>query len=389
MKVPLLDLSAQLQPLREEILAALTEVMDSTRYILGPKVEQLEESVARYSGTNFGVGVSSGSDALLASLMALGAGPGHRVITTPFSFFATAGAVTRLGARPVFVDIDPATCNLSPARLAEFLESEKNRDDIVAAIPVHLYGQAADMDPINELCHKHDIAVIEDAAQAIGAEYPSSSGPKRAGAMGDMGCFSFFPSKNLGGVGDGGMVVTGDETLAEKLKVLRNHGAKPKYYHRFIGGNFRLDPIQAAVLQVKLPHLEDWSRARRRNADRYDDLLRSAGLPDKGLVAPPSRAWDGKGLEQPHIFNQYVIRVGGGKRDALRAHLAKCDIGAEVYYPVSFHEQDCFRYLGYRKGDFPEAEAASEQVLALPIYPELTTEMQQYVVERIVEFFGS
>jgi dTDP-4-amino-4,6-dideoxygalactose transaminase len=387
MKVPLLDLKAQLAPLREALIGAVTEVVDSTRYILGPKVEELEAKIAAYSGCAWGVGVSSGTDALLLSLMVIGAAPGHRIITTPFSFFATAGVIARQGAIPVLVDIDPTSYNISPVKLAEFLSQNKKGDGLLAVIPVHLYGQMADMDPIMEMSLEHGLVVIEDAAQAIGAEYPSRRGIMRAGAMGHMGCFSFFPSKNLGGMGDSGMVVTRDAVLGEKLRLFRTHGANPKYYHRYVGGNFRMDPLQAAVLLVKLERLEAWHRARRNNADLYDALFEASGLTREGLISCPVRVWADKGLHNPHIFNQYVIRVKEGRRDALKEHLTRAEIGTEIYYPVPFHLQECFRHLGYRRGDFPEAEAAAAECLALPIYPELTLEMQEYVVEKTVEFF--
>jgi len=387
MKVPLLDLKPQLKPLRDEILAAVTEVIDSTRYIGGPKLEELESAVASYCDAGYGIGVSSGTDALLVSLMALDLKPGDRVITTPFSFFATAGAIVRLGARPVFIDIDPVTYNVSPDLLSDFLAREKNSNDFRAVIPVHLFGQMADMDPIVEACRERGIAIIEDAAQAIGAQYPSREGTKRAGVMGDAGCFSFFPSKNLGAAGDGGMVVATDQRLAERIKLLRNHGAKPKYYHSLIGGNFRLDPIQAAILLVKFPYLDEWSRERRKNADLYDKLFAESGLIRQNLIGAPERVWARPGLDYPHIFNQYVIRVREGRRDALRERLQSAGVGVEVYYPVPFHEQPCFKDLGYRYGDFPAAELAAREALALPIYPELTSEMQEFVVERITEFF--
>lgn len=387
MKVPLLDLKAQLKPIRGDILAAITEVIDSTRYIGGPKVERLESVIAEYSNVACGVGVSSGSDALLISLMAMDITAGTRVITTPFSFFATAGAIVRLGARPVFIDIEPVSYNMSPDLLRELLEREKHSDDIKAVMPVHLYGQMADMDPIVELCEDRGIFVIEDAAQAIGAQYPSRRGVKRAGSMGTAGCFSFFPSKNLGGAGDGGMVITNDHELAEKLKILRNHGAKPKYFHNLIGGNFRLDPIQAAVLLVKFLHLDKWSEARRENAAYYDSLFAESGLIEQGHVATPQIVWDDGTIENPHIFNQYVVRVREGKRDELRQWLASADVGVEVYYPVPFHEQRCFQNLGYRTGDFPESENAAREALALPIYPELTRKMQDYIIDRAVAFY--
>jgi dTDP-4-amino-4,6-dideoxygalactose transaminase len=387
MKVPLLDLKAQLGPLRSSIFEAITEVVDSTQYILGSKVAELESKIAAYSGCDMGVGVSSGTDALLLSLMVLGAGAAHRIITTPFSFFATAGVIARVGALPVLVDIDPETYNLSPLKLEEFLSQDKTDSRLLAAIPVHLYGQMADMDPIIELCRERGIAVIEDAAQAVGAEYLSKNGAVRAGAIGEMGCFSFFPSKNLGGMGDSGMVVTRDRSLGEKLRLYRTHGAQPKYYHRYVGGNFRMDPLQAAILLVKLEVLESWHRARRNNAELYDVLFESTGLTREHKVVCPARAWQDKGLKNPHIFNQYVIRIKEGRRDALKEHLGRAEVSTEIYYPVPFHLQECFRHLGYRRGDFPEAEAAAQEVLALPIYPELTYEMQEYVVHKILEFF--
>jgi dTDP-4-amino-4,6-dideoxygalactose transaminase len=389
MKVPLLDLKAQLDSLRASILEAITEVVDSTQYILGPKVAALEDKIAAYSGCDIGVGVSSGTDALLLSLMVLGVGAGHRIISTPFSFFATAGVIARLGALPALVDIDPASYNLSPLKLDEFLSQNKTDSQLLAVIPVHLYGQMADMDPIIEMCRERGMAVIEDAAQAIGAEYPSKNGVMRAGAMGEVGCFSFFPSKNLGGMGDSGMVVTRDQAIGEKLRLFRTHGAQPKYYHRYVGGNFRMDPLQAAVLLVKMERLEARHRARRNNANLYDALFEAAGLIKEEKMVCPARAWAGQDLKNPHIFNQYVIRVKEGRRDALKEHLARAEVGTEIYYPVPFHLQECFRHLGYRRGDFPEAEAAAQEVLALPIYPELTFDMQEYVVQKILGFFRS
>ena len=383
MEVPLLDLKVQLKPLRREVLDAVTEVVDSGRYILGPKVEAFERQVAAYVGSDHAVGVSSGTDALLISFMALDVGPGDRVVTTPFSFFATAGAIARLGAVPVFADIDPLSFNLSPTALEEFTRDPK----VKAVVPVHLYGQCADMDPILEIANQQQWAVVEDAAQALGAEYPSQNGVRKAGSMGTFGAFSFFPSKNLGGMGDAGMVTTNDEGLNRKLRLLRNHGAEPKYYHEFIGGNFRLDPIQAAVLSVKLPYLDRWHQARRTNAERYDRLFSDSKPTGKGRVITPVSVHADPEGSLDHIYNQYVVRVPGGLRDPLRNFLSEAGIGTEVYYPVPFHLQKCFRHLGYEEGRFPETEKAAREVLALPIYPELTPEMQEYVVDRIVAFF--
>jgi dTDP-4-amino-4,6-dideoxygalactose transaminase len=378
MPVPLLDLKAQQESLRAELTAAIEKVMDSTAFIMGPQVKELEAQVAAYTGVPHGIGVSSGTDALLVALMALDVAPGDLVLTTPYSFFATAGVVARLGAEPVFVDIDATTYNIDPAALAEwFRKNSRRASKVKAIIPVHLYGQCADMDPILAVAAEHGVAVIEDAAQAIGALYPSKSGVRKAGSMGTMGCFSFFPSKNLGAMGDGGMVVAKDAALADKLAKLRNHGAHPKYYHSMIGGNFRLDTIQAAVLLVKLPRLESWHARRRANADRYNRTLNVPGVVKPAAVYGPDT----------HIYNQYVIGLPSG-RDDLRKHLQAKGIGHEVYYPVPFHEQECFKYLGYKSGDFPISERAAKNTLALPIYPELTAELQDAVVEAIRSFFS-
>ncbi len=378
MKVPLLDLKAQLDTIRPEMVQALTDVLDSTHYIMGAPVTELEKQIADYCSVEHAIGLSSGTDALLIALMALDVKPGDLVITTPYSFFATAGVVARLGARPVFVDIEAETFNLDPVCLKEWFEKNPTEiKKVKAIIPVHLFGQCADLDPILDIAEKDNIPVIEDAAQAIGARYPSASGGlKKAGTLGLMGCYSFFPSKNLGGIGDGGMVVTNDSGLAEKLVKLRNHGSYPKYYHSLIGGNFRLDTIQAAALLVKLPHLDSWHQARQKNASFYDQAF--AGSPVKSPVLAYGREF--------HIYNQYIILVPE-KRDELRKYLADNGIGAEVYYPVPFHLQKCFQYLGYRQGDFPHSEYAAEHSLAIPIYPELTEEMQAYVVENILKFF--
>ena len=367
--VPLLDLKAQYATIRDDVCAAMMRVAESQHFILGPEVTALEAAVAAYSQCRFGIGVSSGTDALLVALMALDLQPGDEVITTPYTFFATAGSIARLGAKPVFVDIEPTTYNIDPAAI-EAVVTPRTR----AILPVHLYGQMADMDPIMALAARHGLPVIEDAAQAIGAEYKG----QRAGSIGHMGCFSFFPSKNLGGFGDGGMVVTNEAPLAEKLTLLRGHGAKPKYYHKVVGGNFRLDALQAAVLRVKLPHLDAWTAGRQRHAATYRQLFVDVGL-DR-VVGMPAETVDGR-----HIYNQFVIRCP--QRDALLAHLKAQAIGHEVYYPVPLHLQECFADLGYHQGDFPQSEAAANETLALPIYPELTEAMQSAVVMAIAEFY--
>lgn len=378
MKVPLLDLKAQLETIENEIKKEVNEVIDSTRYIMGPKVEELEKKIAQYVGVGFGIGVSSGTDALLVSLMALDIQKDDLVITTPYSFFATAGVIARLGAVPVFVDIDPDTYNISPAELEQWFTNNLDKlERVKAIIPVHLYGQCADMDPILTMAAKYSIPIIEDGAQAIGSKYPSENELKTAGSMGTFGCFSFFPSKNLGGIGDGGMVVTQDESLAAKVASLRNHGAKPKYYHSMIGGNFRLDPIQAAVLSVKLNYLDQWHKQRQNHATYYDDSINVAA------IKTPTIAYN----REHHIYNQYVISVPEN-RDEFRNFLQDNQIGNEVYYPVPFHLQDCFQYLGYQKGDFPHSEYAALHTIALPVYPELTEEMQNYIIEKIGEYYG-
>jgi dTDP-4-amino-4,6-dideoxygalactose transaminase len=392
MQVPLLDLKPQVTALREDIIRAVTEVIDSTQYILGSRVSDFEEAVAGYCRVPHAVGVSSGTDALLVSLMGLGIGPGDLVLTTPYSFFATMGSILRVGAMPVFADIDPETMNIDPANVADALERDnRNGGRIRALMPVHLFGQCADMQRIMEVADRYGLPVIEDAAQAIGAECPFTSGGqttwKQAGSIGAAGCFSFFPSKNLGGIGDGGMVTTGSEEFASRLKSLRNHGAEPKYYHKVVGGNFRLDPVQAAVLQIKLDHLESWHRARRRNAGLYGSCCRSAGL-DDGTVRLPRAAYTGApGSESAnyHIYNQFVVRVP--QRDRLREYLQERDIGSEVYYPLSLHQQECLRPFGIRDLSMPFAEQAGRETLALPIYPDLRPEQIEYVVETMAAFF--
>ena len=371
MKVPLLDLKAQYQTIKDEVLAATRELYETQRFILGPVVEKLEERIARYCNTEHAVGVSSGTDALLVSLMAAGIGPGDEVITSPYTFFATVGSIARLGATPVFVDIKEDTYNMDPKAIKDKI-TKRTR----AMIPVHLYGQCCDMDPILELAHAHDIIVIEDAAQAIGAEYKG----RRAGSMGDMGCFSFFPSKNLGAFGDGGMVTTSSDIWYEKLKILRVHGSDPKYYHKVIGGNFRLDALQAAIILVKLHYLDEWTSARRANARRYRELFSQEGM--EGLIGLPVEK-NGR-----HIYNQFIIAVQS-RRDELRRFLNESGIGTEVYYPVPMHLQPCLEYLNAKKGDFPKSETAAEKTLALPIYAELTDEQQGYVVQKIKAFYSS
>jgi dTDP-4-amino-4,6-dideoxygalactose transaminase len=382
--VPLLDLKAQYSTIRDETKAAIDEVCESQYFVMGPMVSRFESEVAEYSQARHAVGVSSGSDALLVALMALDVGPGDEVITTPFTFFATGGAISRLGATPVFCDIDANTYNLDAEAVARFISlhcvkeagvlRNKTTDRVVRAImPVHLFGQMADMSALMDLARENHLYVVEDAAQAIGAE---TTDGKRAGSVGDIGCFSFFPSKNLGAFGDGGMCVTQSDELAEKLRVLRVHGGKPKYYHAMIGGNFRLDALQAAILSVKLKHLDNWTAGRQRNADRYDQLLADRCA----SISPPLRLAGGR-----HIFNQYTVRVSD--RDGLRQHLNDGKIGSEVYYPIPLHLQQCFDYLGYKQGDFPVSEEAASSVISVPVYPELSAAQQRYVVDGIADFY--
>ena len=366
MPVPLLDLVAQYGTIREEVRAAIDEVLETQRCIGGPKVAECEKAIAAYSNTKRGIGASSGTDAILNALMSLGIGPGDEVITTPFTFFATVGCIVRIGARPIFVDIAPKTYNIDASKIGAAV-TEKTR----AIMPVHLFGQMADMDPIMAVAKKHDLFVVEDAAQAIGAEYKG----RRAGSIGTCGCFSFFPSKNLGAVGDGGMIVTNDDAVADMCDIMRNHGSKPRYYHKVVGGNFRLDPIQAVVVLVKLKYLEAWHKGRQANAAWYNKKF--AGC--KGVVTP---------YVEPHnrmIYNQYVIRIGGGRRDAVEAKLNERKIGNAIYYPVPLHLQECFADLGYKEGDFPHSEQAAKEVLAIPVYPELTREQQDEVVAAVRE----
>jgi dTDP-4-amino-4,6-dideoxygalactose transaminase len=371
MKVPLLDLTEQNQALRPEIEAALGRVLDTNGFILGAEVAALEKELAAYCGTRYAIGCASGTDALLLALMAFDVGAGDEVITTPYSFFATVSSVTRLSAKPVFVDIDPQTFNLDVSQI-EGKITERTK----AIQPVHLYGQCADMTELRRIGGKYGVPLVEDAAQAIGAE----ENEVRAGAMSEIGCFSFYPSKNLGGMGDGGFMTTDSDELAHKLNALRVHGSFERYYHKWVGLNSRLDGFQGAVLRVKLPHLDAWSDKRKANADYYRELFTDAGLTEQ-ITLPFERE------NVRHIYNQFVVRVPE-RRDDLRKFLAENDIGTDIYYPVSLHLQECFEYLGYQPGDFPESERASRETLALPIYPELRREQQEYVVEKIAAFFA-
>ncbi|MCK9296737.1 MAG: DegT/DnrJ/EryC1/StrS family aminotransferase [Desulfobulbaceae bacterium] len=393
MNIPLLDLKAQLEPIRDEIMAAITATVDSTCYIMGPQIELFEKNVADYCGTKYAVGVSSGTDALLAGLMALGVGRDDLVLTTPYTFFATMGSILRLGAQPVFVDIDPVTFNIDPAQVATLLSDSSLAGKLKAILPVHLFGQCADMAPLLKMAGELNIPVVEDAAQAIGAAYPMPADGalqwQKAGSMGACGCFSFFPSKNLGGMGDGGMVVADTEQMAKDLRLIRVHGDIGKYQHAVVGGNFRLDAMQAAILNVKLQYLPKWHAARRQNATLYNALFKEAGLVEAGYVATPRAVYQDaaaaeKGVDY-HIYNQYVLRVKD--RDALRDYLLQQSIGVAVYYPIPLHKQKCIAGLAASRLSLPESEKAAAETLALPIYPELTSEMQEYVVERIRAFY--
>jgi dTDP-4-amino-4,6-dideoxygalactose transaminase len=376
MKVPFFDLVPQFTSIEKEIKSALDEVFKTQQFILGPKVEALEQTIAQYCQTPHAIGVASGTDALLLSLMALEIGRGDEIILPPFTFFATAGVVSRLGATPVFVDIDPQTYNIDPSKIEAKITSRTK-----AIIPIHLYGQCSDMDPILEIARAKKLFVIEDAAQALGAEYwpPFHSDGRKAGQMGDLGCFSFFPTKNLGAFGDAGMVVTNNPTLAEKIRILRVHGSQPKYFHRWVGINSRLDAIQAAILLAKFRHLERWTEARQKNAERYQSLLNDLSSSLPGFRLPTIQ------FRNRHIFNQYVI--GFPKRNELRQFLMKEGIGTEIYYPVPLHLQECYSFLDHHPGDFPFSEKAAEETLALPVYPELTEDQQSYVVDRIKAFY--
>ena len=395
MRVPLLDLSEQYRALAEPIREAIDTVLASHRFILGPRVAAFEKAICSYCNTPRAVGVSSGTDALLAILMALGIGRGDAVITTPYTFFATAGCIARVAATPLFVDIDPSTYNISPAALEKYLERNCQTDSsgqlttpggekIRAIIPVHLFGLCCEMDAIHQISERYQLDVIEDAAQAIGAEYPFGEKAAKAGTMGEAGFFSFYPSKNLGAAGDAGMIVCRDDQLASELRIFREHGMEPRYYHRSIGGNFRLDEIQAAILSIKLRYLDGWSAARREAADFYSSEFSRTGLANK--IVLPTEPYRKCGLTNHHIYHQYVVRTP--MRDALREYLAKREIETAIYYPLGLHEQKSFAYLGYKRGDFPRAESAARETLALPIYPEISREAQCYVVNSIAEFFG-
>jgi len=386
--VPLLDLKVQFAQIRAEVMPLIEQVCTTQQFILGENVRGFEQEIARYCGAPFGVGVSSGTDALLLAMMALGIGAGDEVVTSPFTFFATAGTIARTGARPIFCDIDPVTFNMSPSAVQTFIERDcvntgdglvnrATRGRVKAIMPVHLYGQSADMDGLMEIARRHGLKVIEDAAQAVGTEYKHGV---RVGSIGDIGCFSFFPSKNLGAFGDAGLCTTKDPELAERMRVLRVHGGKPKYFHALIGGNFRIDELQAAVLRIKLKYLDGWTSGRQRNAAYYDRAFSAARLGSR-VITP--RAAPG----QRHIFNQYVIRVH--ERDALRKFLGEHGIGTEIYYPVPLDRQECFSYLGYAPGTFPESERAAAETLAIPIYPELTDDQLGAVVARVAEYFTS
>lgn len=376
MKVPFFDLTPQFSLIEAEVKSALNEVFNTQQFIMGPQIETLEKTIAGYCRTRYALGVASGSDALLLSLMTAGVGPGDEVMIPPFTFFATAGSVSRLGAIPVFVDIDQETFNIDPSKILE-----KFTPKTKAIIPVHLYGQCADMDPILQIARDKNLSVIEDAAQALGSEYKPrpDSIPQRAGQIGDLGCFSFYPTKNLGAFGDAGMIVTDDPDLAEKVRLLRVHGSQPKYYHKWIGINSRLDTMQAAILLVKFKYLEKWTEERQKKARRYEALFQDILSRVEGVKLPVVQ------YENRHIFHQYVIRAP--QRDALRKSLTEQGVGTDIYYPLPLHLQECFSFLKHRPGDFPISEKAADETLALPIFPELTEQQQTYVVEKIEAFY--
>ena len=394
MRVRLLDLSKQYRSLEKEIRTATDEVLASQRFILGPKLAEFEKAVAEYCGAPHGIGVSSGTDALLAVFMAHEIGLGDAVITTAYSFFATGGCIARVGATPVFIDVEPDTYNISASALRRYVEKHchvvdgklvnNNRQLIRALVPAHLFGLCCDMNEMAAIAREHNLVLIEDAAQAIGAQFQFENKTAKAGTMSDAGCFSFYPSKNLGAAGDAGLIVCHHPEFADRLRICRQHGMEERYEHQFIGGNFRMDELQAAILNVKLPHLDSWSAARREAAKFYTSELERAGL--RGKIGLPVEPYAKSGLRNHHIYHQYVIR--SPKRDELREHLSKHEIETAIYYPLALHEQPCFEYLGYKAGDFPEAESAARETLALPIYPEIPREEQQYVVNCIAEFFG-
>jgi dTDP-4-amino-4,6-dideoxygalactose transaminase len=395
MRVPLLDLSEQYRALGDSIREAINDVLASSRFILGPRVEAFEEAMCAYCNTPHAIGVSSGTDALLAILMALGIGRGDAVITTPYTFFATAGCIARIGARPLFADIDRETYNIRPSAIQECIEKNcqpdadgtwktKSGEKVRAMVPVHLFGLCCEMEALRKIAERYRLVLIEDAAQAIGAEFSFHERIAKAGTMGEVGLFSFYPSKNLGAAGDAGMVVCRDEELAKKLRSFREHGMEPRYFHHVIGGNFRLDEIQAAILAVKLSYLEKWAAARRAAADFYGAELARAGLTER--ITVPAEPYRDRRLTNYHVYHQYVVRTP--MRDALRDYLGKREIETAIYYPVGLHEQKCFAYLGYKKGDFPETERAASETLALPIYPEISREAQRHVVSAIAEFFS-
>jgi dTDP-4-amino-4,6-dideoxygalactose transaminase len=395
MRVPLLDLSEQYRALGDSIREAINDVLASGRFILGPKVEAFEKAMCVYCNTPHAIGVSSGTDALLAILMALGIGRGDAVITTPYTFFATAGCIARVAARPLFADIDPETYNIQPSAIQECIEKNcrmnsngewttKNGETVRAMVPVHVFGLCCQMDALLEIAERYRLVLIEDAAQAIGAEFSFRERIAKAGTMSEAGFFSFYPSKNLGAAGDAGIVVCQEEKVAKRLRTFREHGMEPRYFHHLIGGNFRLDEMQAAILAVKLPYLETWAAARRAAADFYGTELARAGLIER--ISTPAEPYRDRGLTNHHVYHQYVIRTL--RRDALGEHLGKRQIETAIYYPLGLHEQKCFAYLGYKKGDFPETERAARETLALPIYPEISREAQQYIVSAIAEFFS-
>jgi dTDP-4-amino-4,6-dideoxygalactose transaminase len=394
MRVRLLDLSEQYRFLSKEIQTATNDVLSSQRFILGPKLAEFETAIAEYCGAPYAIGVSSGTDALLAVLMALEIGLGDAVITTSYSFFATGGCIARVGATPVFIDIDSDSYNISPTALRRYVEKSchaveqglvnENRQLIRALVPAHLFGLCCDMNEMRAIAREYNLILIEDAAQAIGAEFPLENGSAKAGTMGEAGCLSFYPSKNLGAAGDAGLIVCRNEQFAERLRICRQHGMEARYEHQFVGGNFRLDELQAAILNVKLPHLDNWSAARREAAKFYTDEFKRAGLEKK--IKLPIEPYAETGLRNHDIYHQYVL--GSPRRDELRKHLADREIETAIYYPLALHEQPCFEYLGYKVGDFPVAERAARENLALPIYPEIPRDAQQYVVNCIAEFFG-